>query len=122
MLFVVLEKLSLTDIIALVVAYEHHPSAKTLSEEYLKHITSAANSGTSTPVAQPTGGRHAPFGRTRTSTPPSARIPERTLWTYIVQIANAVKAVHDAGMAVRVLDTTKVLITGKNRYDKKSCL
>lgn len=107
---------------SLVVAYAHHPSAKTLAEEYLKHITSATNSGTSTPVALPTGGRHAPFGRQRTSTPSTtSRIPERTLWTYIVQIANAIKVVHDAGLAVRVLDATKVLITGKNRVRISSC-
>ena len=38
------------------------------------------------------------------------------MWTYVVQIANAIKVAHDAGLAVRMIDATKVLLTGKNRY------
>jgi len=38
-----------------------------------------------------------------------------------VQIANAIKVVHDAGLAVRMIDTTKVLLTGKNRIRISSC-
>ena len=37
-------------------------------------------------------------------------IPERTLWSYIVQIASAVKRMHNAGLAVRMINVTKVLI------------
>lgn len=45
-------------------------------------------------------------------TPP---IPERVLWTYLIQLANAIKAVHSAGLAVRCLDPSKILLTGHNR-------
>lgn len=47
--------------------------------------------------------------------PENAAIPERTIWSYVVQIACATKKVHDAGRAVRVIDVTKVLLTDKNR-------
>lgn len=43
-------------------------------------------------------------------------IEERTLWSYVIQIANAMKEVHSKGLAVRNLDVTKVLVVGKNRY------
>lgn len=43
-------------------------------------------------------------------------IPERLLWSYITQIANALKAIHTSGLAARNMDPSKVLITGKNRY------
>lgn len=48
----------------------------------------------------------------------SNRITERTVWSYVIQIANAIKAVHDAGLAVRLIDPTKILVTGKNRYSQ----
>ena len=42
-------------------------------------------------------------------------LPERTLWSYIVQLASAIKKVHERGQAVRMLDVTKILVTGQNR-------
>lgn len=42
-------------------------------------------------------------------------LEERVLWSYVVQIANAMKEVHDRGLAFRTLDVSKVLVTGKNR-------
>lgn len=43
------------------------------------------------------------------------------MWTYIVQIANAIKTVHGAGLAVRTIDATKILVTGKNRIRLNCC-
>lgn len=43
-------------------------------------------------------------------------IAELTLWSYVTQIANALKAIHSSGLAARNLDPSKVLITGKNRW------
>ena len=51
----------------------------------------------------------------------SNRVPERTIWSYVVQIANAIKAVHDAGLAVRLIDATKILVTSKNRQVSARC-
>jgi len=43
-------------------------------------------------------------------------IPERTLWSYIIQLLSAIKKVHENGQAVRMIDVTKVLVTGQNRF------
>lgn len=51
----------------------------------------------------------------------NAQIPEQVLWGYITQIANGLKAIHDNGLAVRVLEPSKVLITGKNRLRINAC-
>jgi len=48
-------------------------------------------------------------------------VPERTLWSYIIQIAGAMKAAHDQGLAVRMIDVTKVIVTGRNRVRISSC-
>ncbi|KAH9893951.1 kinase-like domain-containing protein [Cubamyces lactineus] len=86
---------------SLVVVYDDHPNAQTLYDAHIK---------AKPPQFQ--GGR---------LQAQSNRIAERTLWSYIIQIANAIKAVHDAGLAVRLIDATKILVTGKNRVRLGSC-
>ncbi|KAJ7146020.1 hypothetical protein C8R44DRAFT_756377 [Mycena epipterygia] len=89
---------------SLVVAYAYHPKAQTLFDAHLKL----------TPPAYQHGTRFQPQ-------PAQLQIPERTLWSYIVQLAAAVKRVHDAGQALRMIDVTKVLVTSKNRLRVSSC-
>lgn len=84
------------------------------------------------PIRDPRTGRYQPQ---------STGVPERTLWSYIIQvsgeraqavsgdgltscsfffysqIANAIRAVHVAGFAVRTVDPSKILVTGPNRCD-----
>ncbi|KAH7882225.1 hypothetical protein F5I97DRAFT_1817773 [Phlebopus sp. FC_14] len=79
---------------SLVVSYDFHPNSQTLSDRYLSLSYSASD-------------------HSRTAT--SDIVSEATLWSYIIQIANAIRATHEAGLAVRVVDPSKILITGKNR-------
>jgi PAB-dependent poly(A)-specific ribonuclease subunit 3 len=80
-------------IAALMMVYDFHPNSTTLEEEHLNPEMMAM-----TPR--------------RKSPPP---IPERLLWSYITQIANAIKAIHSSGMALRGLDPSRIILTGKNR-------
>ncbi|KIJ30453.1 hypothetical protein M422DRAFT_61714 [Sphaerobolus stellatus SS14] len=77
---------------SLIVAYDYHPNAVTLMEAHLKTRQSLGLNP------------HSP-----------APVPETILWSYVTQIGSAIRAVHTAGMAVRILDVSKVLLTGKNR-------
>ena len=43
------------------------------------------------------------------------------MWSYIIQIAGAMKAAHDQGLAVQMIDVTKVIVTGRNRLRISSC-
>ncbi|KAI0742728.1 hypothetical protein C8Q80DRAFT_1190482 [Daedaleopsis nitida] len=86
---------------SLVVVYDDHPNAQTLYEAHIKPKAPQFQNG-----------------RLQAQ---SNRIPERTVWSYVIQIANAIKAVHDAGLAVRLIDPTKILVTGKNRVRIGSC-
>ena len=47
-------------------------------------------------------------------TSPEAVIEERILWSYLVQIATAVRAIHAAGRACRMLDLSTVLLVDRN--------
>lgn len=51
----------------------------------------------------------------------SSQIPESTLWNYISQISSALKAIHDAGLAAKVIDPTKVILTSENRLRLSAC-
>ncbi len=81
---------------SLIFVTDYHPLAETLAQ---KHFT---------PSRFPA--RHT-----------SAHIPEQVLWGYIVQIANALKAIHSAGLAARVIDPSKVLLTSENRIRLNAC-
>ncbi|KAH7927228.1 hypothetical protein BV22DRAFT_1061477 [Leucogyrophana mollusca] len=86
---------------SLVVAYDYHPNAQTLYETHIKQKA---------PV----------FHQGRLQALPS-NLSEDTVWTYIIQISSAIRAVHEAGLAVRMVDATKILVTGKNRLRISSC-
>uniref|UniRef100_A0A8C2DRK1 Poly(A) specific ribonuclease subunit PAN3 n=1 Tax=Cyprinus carpio TaxID=7962 RepID=A0A8C2DRK1_CYPCA len=42
-------------------------------------------------------------------------LPESLIWAYIVQLSSALRTIHTAGLACRVMDPSKILITGKTR-------
>jgi PAB-dependent poly(A)-specific ribonuclease subunit 3 len=69
------------------VSYKYYPEAQTLFDAHLK------------------------MGGQKVYHP----LPERVIWSYFIQLVNAIKAVHDAGLAVRVIDATKVMVTDENR-------
>ncbi|KAJ3300231.1 PAB-dependent poly(A)-specific ribonuclease subunit 3 [Borealophlyctis nickersoniae] len=48
-------------------------------------------------------------------------VPEKNLWTYITQLASALKSIHSAGLAARVVEPSKILVTGKNRIRLNCC-
>lgn len=84
---------------SLIFAYDYHPCSTTLYSTYFTAQGQAAlyNSQLQQSSANP------------------RLIPETTIWSYITQIASALKAVHGSGLAARVVDPKKILITSKNR-------
>ena len=79
---------------SLIFVTDYHPMAKTLAEFHFSPSSSRFPS------------------RNQQS---SAFVSEATLWSYLVQIANALKVIHGQNLAARVLDTSKILVTDKNR-------
>lgn len=82
---------------SLIFVTDYHPLSKTLADQHL-------NAGTRFP------GRHT-----------NAHIPEQILWGYMTQIANGLKAIHANGLAARVLEPSKVLLTAKTRVRINAC-
>lgn len=127
--------------IALVVCYTHHSNARTLFDVHLKAKVAAFQSQAAQQqqLHQPTSTTTTGFGfqsqrlsgfsfaggnptgtglisGVGAGSGGQPLIPERVIWTYVVQISSAIKQVHDARLAVRTVDATKILVTGQNRY------
>ena len=81
---------------SLIFVTDYHPLSETLTQ---KHLTSSRYHGRQQIV----------------------QIQEHVLWVYIVQIANALKAIHTAGLAARILDPSKIILTSENRIRLNAC-
>ncbi|RYP56068.1 hypothetical protein DL769_009982 [Monosporascus sp. CRB-8-3] len=78
---------------SLVFAHHYHPLSKTLAEH------------------------HFPSNRYGRAPP----VQEKVLWSYLVQLASALKVIHNAKLAARCIDVTKVILTDKNRVRLSAC-
>jgi PAB-dependent poly(A)-specific ribonuclease subunit 3 len=81
---------------SLIFVMDYHPLSKTLAEQHLG-----------------AGNRYA--ART------TGHIQEQVMWSYVTQIASALKAIHSGGLAARIIDASKILLTGKNRIRLNAC-
>lgn len=118
--------------------YDFHPCSQTLYEAHLSPLATLPPNPWSTPLthhhhhpASAFTGAGAPGAFDRRPGAPlgaggpgaastgggngSSSLPERVVWSYIVQIASALKCVHNSGLAMRTVDVNRVLVTGKNR-------
>ena len=84
---------------SLVFIQDYHPLSKTIAAQ---HFTSSSST----------------FQRNRNA---SGNIPEAQLWSYICQLASALKAIHSVGLAARTILPSKVLMTDKNRIRLSGC-
>ncbi|TKA61909.1 hypothetical protein B0A49_09373 [Cryomyces minteri] len=83
---------------SLIFVTDFHPCSKTLAEHHFGSFS------------RNSGGRHS-----------TAPVPEQVLWSYIVQLACALRALHSRALAARVIIPSKVLLTGKNRIRLNGC-
>lgn len=82
--------------LAVIFAYDYHPNSRTLFAEHFMPKPPA-------------------IGKNGRLQPQDMHIPEKVVWSYITQIANALKAIHSEGLAARMIDPSKILVTGRNR-------
>ncbi|KAI1423872.1 hypothetical protein F5Y12DRAFT_502854 [Xylaria sp. FL1777] len=80
---------------SLIFVHSYHPLSKTLAEHHFPTTTNR-------------------FSRT-------APVPEKVLWSYLVQLSSALKVIHKAKLAARCIDISKVILTDKNRIRLSAC-
>jgi len=105
---------------SLVFAYDYHPGAETLLMRHFSGPDSTlpvSPDGTLLFPSNPRSGgvpnRHRPGHR--------SPMPERLIWSYIIQLSSALRTVHAAGLACRVIDPSKVLLIGNSRLRINGC-
>lgn len=90
--------------------FEYHPRAQSLYQTQTRARGPAAQLG----GYQSSRSKHHKNGDIAVD-PLSTPLPEQVVWSYVVQLGSAIKAVHERGKAVRSLDLKTVMVTGKNR-------
>ncbi|KAL8645052.1 MAG: hypothetical protein Q9226_007473 [Calogaya cf. arnoldii] len=73
------------------------------------------------PLAETLAQRHFASSHRYTNRYSTSHVPEEAMWNYIVQIASALKTIHSNGLAARVLDPTKILLTDEGRIRLNAC-
>ncbi|XP_072260688.1 PAN2-PAN3 deadenylation complex subunit PAN3 isoform X2 [Pyxicephalus adspersus] len=90
---------------SLVFAYDFHAGAETMMSRHFNDPSADAY------FTKRKWGQHdGPLPRQH-----AGLLPESLIWAYIVQLSSALRTIHTAGLACRILDPTKILITGKTR-------
>nr|XP_039255415.1 PAN2-PAN3 deadenylation complex subunit pan3-like [Styela clava] len=84
---------------SLIFSHDYHADAETLMS---RHFQNPNNNYASKTKWNNNGGK-------------SGLLPESLIWTYVVQLTSALRCIHSAGLACRVMDPTKIIITGKSR-------
>uniref|UniRef100_A0A3B1KG03 PAN2-PAN3 deadenylation complex subunit PAN3 n=1 Tax=Astyanax mexicanus TaxID=7994 RepID=A0A3B1KG03_ASTMX len=92
-------------LVSLVFSYDFHAGAETMYSRHFNDPTADSY------FTKRKWGQHEP--------PPPRQhaglLPESLIWAYIVQLSSALRTIHTAGLACRVMDPSKILITGKTR-------
>ncbi|KAG9005663.1 PAB-dependent poly(A)-specific ribonuclease subunit 3 [Tulasnella sp. JGI-2019a] len=108
---------------SLVFVSDYHPRAQSL---YQMHLASPATRTGSPSISIQTNhhrGKHGGKNGSRDNTADSGMVPlsEQVIWSYVVQLGSAIRAVHERGKAIRCLDPKTVMATGKNRLRIDCC-
>ncbi|XP_030385179.1 PAN2-PAN3 deadenylation complex subunit PAN3 isoform X2 [Scaptodrosophila lebanonensis] len=103
---------------SLVLVYDYYPGSQTLLAKYFTP-TPETNGYT-----DPFQGEARPFSHKsnlqRTNNGPL--LAESTIWSIIMQLTAGLRAIHQAGLACKILDPTKIIVTGKRVRFSNCCI
>uniref|UniRef100_A0A915AFQ2 PAN2-PAN3 deadenylation complex subunit PAN3 n=1 Tax=Parascaris univalens TaxID=6257 RepID=A0A915AFQ2_PARUN len=87
---------------SLLFVYDFHPLSETMK---FRHLSSRINGMSTNFMDGMSGGG----------------LQESLIWTYIVQLSSALRAIHSSGMAARTVDPTKIIVFSKTKLMLSSC-
>ncbi|XP_074649984.1 PAN2-PAN3 deadenylation complex subunit pan3-like [Tubulanus polymorphus] len=102
---------------SIVFVYDFHAGSETLMH---RHFMQGRLNGFNNPFSNvgatnASSGRHFGKGAAAGGVRQTTLLPESLIWNYIVQLTSALRTIHAAGLACRVMDPTKILLQGKSR-------
>lgn len=96
---------------SLIFVYDYYPLADTLKTRHFGRTHGSFVDGiTGLKLASP-----------HSSLLMGAGVPEALLWTYVIQLSAALRAIHANGLAARCVDVSKILVHGKNKVILSGC-
>ncbi|XP_064636086.1 PAN2-PAN3 deadenylation complex subunit pan3-like isoform X2 [Lineus longissimus] len=104
--------------LSIVFVYDFHAGAETLMH---RHFTQQGRiNGFNAPFMglDSRSSRQFPKGKmaaNRAAQAATNLLPECIIWNYIIQLTSALRTIHAAGLACRVMDPTKILLTSRSR-------
>ncbi|CAG9138211.1 unnamed protein product [Plutella xylostella] len=100
---------------SLVLVYDYHPGSVSVQQKYLGGGGGAAGGDTYDPFSNdpdaPRPYTHQKNAMLR-AVAHGALLPEAELWSLLVQLTAALRAIHHAGLACRSLEASKVVVSG----------
>ncbi|XP_037086618.1 PAN2-PAN3 deadenylation complex subunit pan3-like [Pollicipes pollicipes] len=104
---------------SVVMVYDFLPSAETLMARHFSQPPQL--NGFLDPFQDPSIPRPYSAQKNAVLRQQSSLMPESLIWSYVIQLTGALRLVHGSGLACRVLDPTKVLVTGQDRVHVNCC-
>ncbi|EGF99407.1 uncharacterized protein MELLADRAFT_40296, partial [Melampsora larici-populina 98AG31] len=108
---------------SIIFAFDYHPLSQSIHDEYLSGRKKSSLFSPSPADHLTKSNTTSRYHRHRQTNGNGREglVDERVLWSYIVQISNAIRIVHKAQLAVRTIHPTKILLTGTNRVRINGC-
>lgn len=102
---------------SIVFVYDYHPGAQTLMA---RHFSSHLNGHHHHHHHHHHNSHSHHYSREHSKGSSNSRhmnnlLPESLIWSYVVQLSSALRAIHAANLAARSLDPTRIIVTGKGR-------
>ncbi|CAD6187703.1 unnamed protein product [Caenorhabditis auriculariae] len=96
---------------SLLLVYDYHPLAESLKARHFGQGSGTFLDGIS--GAKIVANHQAPHN--------GAGVSEMTLWSYVIQLSAALRAIHTSGLAAKTIDLSKILIHGKQKLLISCC-
>ncbi|KAF0298845.1 PAN2-PAN3 deadenylation complex subunit PAN3 [Amphibalanus amphitrite] len=96
---------------SVVMVYDFLPAAETLMARHFSQPPQL--NGFADPFQDPSIPRPYSAQKNAVLRQQNALIPEPLIWSYVIQLTGALRQVHSSGLACRVLDPSKILVTGE---------
>lgn len=102
--------------LALIFIYTYYPGAETLMSRHFKGSVSRSPNDGSNNFWQgsQSSSSTSSFGGNKL-TQKMGGMPERLIWSYVIQLTAAIRMIHSQGLCCRTLDPSKVLLIGNSR-------
>ncbi|XP_043201419.1 PAN2-PAN3 deadenylation complex subunit pan3-like [Amphibalanus amphitrite] len=104
---------------SVVMVYDFLPAAETLMARHFSQPPQL--NGFADPFQDPSIPRPYSAQKNAVLRQQNALIPEPLIWSYVIQLTGALRQVHSSGLACRVLDPSKILVTGSDRLHINCC-